>query len=265
MITEKKTRLKITAGKTNEPVTVELTATKAIQSGSWSIINAEKEEMAAGEFIYDEAVDLEARSHLIEAQFCAKSWSVENPYLYTFICRILYRDGSVEEIKDTFGFRYFSTDEKNIYLNGYPFYMRAYIRGAAAHEHQNNCNLEEYEFYKKNILMAKEYGFNTIRFHSVIPPEACFRAADELGILIHIEMRREKTAYDNLHEMLYGKNDFVSNEELMEIIHSLYNHPSFMVYCVGNEIREPGKKPRIREIRDIIKENDGEYRLIPYC
>lgn len=28
MITEKKTRLKITAGKTNEPVTVELTATE---------------------------------------------------------------------------------------------------------------------------------------------------------------------------------------------------------------------------------------------
>ena len=78
-------------------------------------------------------------------------------------------------------------------------------------------------------------------------------------------MRREKTAYDNLHEMLYGKNDFVSNEELTEIIHSLYNHPSFMAYCVGNEIREPGKKPRIREIRDIVKENDPTRLFIDTC
>ena len=38
---------------------------------------------------------------------------------------------------------------------------------------------KEYEFYKKNIRMAKSYGFNTIRFHSVVPPEECFRAADE--------------------------------------------------------------------------------------
>ena len=63
-------------------------------------------------------------------------------------------------------------------------------------------------------------------------------------------MRKDKDNYDNLREMLYGKNDFLDNARLLEIIHSLYNHPSFMVYCVGNEIREPGKKPRIREIRE---------------
>ena len=44
--------------------------------------------------------------------------------------------------------------------------MRAYIRGAAAHAHQNNCGLPDYEFYKKNIQMAESYLFNTIRFNS---------------------------------------------------------------------------------------------------
>ena len=65
--------------------------------------------------------------------------------------------------------------------------------------------------------------------------------------------------------MLYGKNDFVSDEELIEIIHTLYNHPSFMVYCVGNEIREPGKKPRIKEIRDFIKKHDPTRLFIDTC
>ena len=80
--------------------------------------------------------------------------------------------------------------------------------------------------------MAKSYGYNTIRFHSVVPTEECFRAADDLGILIHIEIRKVNDNYDNIREMLLGKNDFISDEELYEIINSLYNHPSFMVYCV---------------------------------
>lgn len=266
MISENKTILKIMASKTSEAVKAELITARPIQSGCWLILNSDKEEMAGGEFSNLEvSADSDRKNQFIEAQFDAKAWSVEEPNLYTFVCRLSYDDDSTEEIKDTFGFRYFSSDDKNIYLNGYPFYMRAYIRGAAAHEHQNNCNLEEFDFYKKNILMAKEYGFNTIRFHSVVPPEACFRAADELGILIHIEMRRDKLDYDNLNEMLYGKNDFVSDEELMDIIHSLYNHPSFMVYCVGNEIREPGKKPRIREIRDMIKKHDPTRLFIDTC
>ena len=260
MITQNKTILKIVAGKTSEPVKVEIIANKPIKTVYWSIFNADNEKMVEGEIL-----DAVSETKKAQAQFDAKPWSVEAPNLYTFVCNLTFVDGTTEELKDNFGYRYFSTDEKNIYMNGFPFYMRAYIRGAAAHEHQNNCNLEEYEFYKKNILMAKQYGFNTIRFHSVVPPRACFQAADDLGIMIHIEMRREKLDYDNLEEMLYGKNDFVSNEELIEIIHSLYNHPSFMVYCVGNEIREPGKKPRIREILDFIKQNDPTRLFIDTC
>lgn len=261
MVTEQKTVVKITAGRTNEPVTAQITALKPIQKLEWRIVNAEGEtEVQQVQQPAEEGLSCE-----FQAQFAAKAWAVESPVLYALECKVLYADGTEEAIADRFGFRYFETDEKNIYLNGYPFYMRAYIRGCAAHEHQNNCNLEEYDFYKKNILMAKEYGFNTIRFHSVIPPEACFRAADELGILIHIEMRRDRQDYDNLKEMLYGKNDFVSDEELLEIVQTLYNHPSFMVYCVGNEIREPGKKPRIRAIRDFIKQHDPTRLFIDTC
>lgn len=255
MITEKHTVLKITAGKAENGFTAEIISDKSIKSIKWSV--------------KDENGDIETEGITENTAICsafdAEAWSVEKPVLYTFTAEITFDSEETEQISDRFGFRWFETDEKYIYLNGFPFYMRAYIRGAAAHEHQNNCNLSEIEFYRKNIRMAKSYGFNTIRFHSVIPPEECFRAADEEGILIHIEMRKENDDYDNLQEMLYGKNDFITNEELLEIIHSLYNHPSFMVYCVGNEIREPGKKPRIKEIRDFIKKNDPTRLFIDTC
>ena len=255
MITEKHTVLKITAGKAENGFTAEIISDKSIKSIKWSV--------------KDENGDIKTEGITENTAICsafdAEAWSVEKPVLYTFTAEITFDSEETEQISDRFGFRWFETDEKYIYLNGFPFYMRAYIRGAAAHEHQNNCNLSEIEFYRKNIRMAKSYGFNTIRFHSVIPPEECFRAADEEGILIHIEMRKENDDYDNLQEMLYGKNDFITNEELLEIIHSLYNHPSFMVYCVGNEIREPGKKPRIKEIRDFIKKNDPTRLFIDTC
>lgn len=255
MITENHTVLKITAGKVEEGFYAKILAEKEIKSIIWCVKDKRGTVLANGA---GECAE-------ISAVFNALEWSVEAPVLYTFCAEVFYENGEKEELSDRFGFRWLETDEKYIYLNGFPFYMRAYIRGAAAHEHQNNCGLCEYEFYKKNIRMAKSYGFNTIRFHSVVPSEECFRAADEEGILIHIEMRKENDSYDNLEEMLYGKNDFISNDQLLGIIHTLYNHPSFMVYCVGNEIREPGKKQRIKEIRDFIKENDPTRLFIDTC
>ncbi len=258
MITSKNTVLKITAGKTTSPMTAEIICEKEIISLSYEVFDAEKNTVAK------DKVEPNAKTAKIEAGFDARPWSASEPYLYTLTVTLVTADGE-EEITDRFGFRYFETDEKYIYLNGFPFYMRAYIRGCAAHEHQNNCKLTEYEFYKKNFEMAKEYGYNTVRFHSVIPPEECFRAGDDCGMLIHIEMRAEDGEYDNLEEMIFGKNDFVTNEELIAIINRVYNHPSFMVYCVGNEIRHPGTRPRIREIRDFIKKHDPTRLFIDTC
>lgn len=259
MISNQGTVLKITAQDPAMPMTAEVIAQKNIVSCTWKVEDANHVTKAIGEAL------VSGTSAQISAHISAQMWTVAHPVLYHFFADLTFSDNTTESIRDCFGYRFFSADEQHLYLNGYPFYMRAYIRGAAAHEHQNNCNLSEYDFYKKNILTAKQYGFNTIRFHSVIPPEACFRAADDLGILIHIEMRAEGLDYNNLEEMLHGKNDFVSNEELLQTIHTLYNHPSFMVYCVGNEIRHPGHKPRIREIRDFIKKHDPTRLFIDTC
>ncbi len=259
MITSQNTILKITAGKTQEPMTAEILSDKALSTATWYVTDSEGIKVADGK------CEITSHGAALTAAFDANPWSAEKPYLYTLFVNISYQNGECEELSDRFGFRFLSTDEKYIYLNGYPFYMRAYIRGAAAHEHQNNCNLSEYEFYKKNFSMAKMYGYNTVRFHSVIPTDECFRAADDCGMMVHMEMRKEHDDYNNLTEMLYGKKDFVSDDQLMQIINRLYNHPSFMVYCVGNEIRRPGHNARIREIRDIIKRYDPTRLFVDTC
>ncbi len=259
MITNKNTLLKITAGKISQPVKIEILAEKNIKEVTLDILDGRK-------VVYSTALKLSTNGLITKAKLKnVKAWSIEQPNLYLLNAIIEYQDGEIEKVSDRFGFRVLKADNKYIYLNGYPFYMRAYIRGTIAHEHQNNCNLTEYDFYKKNILTAKSYGFNTIRFHSVVPPDVCFEVADELGILIHIEMRKEKLEYNNLIEMLYGKNTFATNEEILGYVNRLYNHPSLAVYCIGNEIRQPATKPRVRQIGNFIKSVDPNRLFIDTC
>lgn len=193
-------------------------------------------------------------------------WTIEDPYLYTFSADITYSTGEAESVSDTFGMRSLSACGSDILLNGKPFYMRAVIRGTICHDHQNILDLPEEEFYAKYIRTAKTYGFNTIRFHSKIPPDACFKAADKLGMFIHIELRSdEETEYDNLEEMVKGIEVNLSNETIKNAAYRLMNHPSFMVYCIGNEIKHPGVNPRVREIARYIKEIDPSRLFIDTC
>ncbi len=255
MITSKSTVLRISAFKTEEGFSAVIENTSAAKC-TWNVADKDGKILAQG------CAQAQDGKINISGKFDALPWSAQSPVLYTL--NISLDDG--EEISDRFGFRWFSCDERYIYLNGFPFYMRAYIRGAAAHEHQNNCGLSEFDFYKKNILAAKSYGFNAIRFHSVIPPRACFDAADELGMLIHIETRAEgEESYDNLEEMLYGKDNLISDEKLLRVINTNFNHPSLMVYCIGNELRRPGKNPRIKAIGDFIKKHDPSRLFIDTC
>ncbi|MBQ9922660.1 MAG: hypothetical protein IJO52_10765, partial [Clostridia bacterium] len=145
MITPNGTVLRITAAKPEEGF--EAVIVTAAAGCEWNVTDKDKKQLISGKATGENG---EIR---IVGTFDALPWSAQSPVLYTL--NIKLSDG--EDISDRFGFRYFSCDERYIYLNGFPFYMRAYIRGAAAHEHQNNCGLSEFDFYKKNILAAKSY------------------------------------------------------------------------------------------------------------
>ena len=191
-------------------------------------------------------------------------WSTYTPNLYSLEMTISY--GAEEEtVCERFGFRTLETNERNIMLNGTPIFVRGYIRGIKCHDHKNNCRLSEYEYYKKNLTQAKRFGFNYVRFHSTIPSETLFKAADEVGMLIHIELRPEEDEYNNLEEMLFATRDLVSDEFVQGVIDQLYNHPSLAVYCIGNELKALGKPERIVELGAFIKKSDPTRLFVDTC
>lgn len=91
--------------------------------------------------------------------------------------------------------------------------------------------------WKRIIGVAKAHGLNLIRFHSWCPPEAAFRAADEMGFYFHVEAcswaNQSTTIGDGkpVDEWIYAETD--------RILKYYGNHPSFVLMPYGNE---PGGK-----------------------
>ena len=165
-----------------------------------------------------------------------KLWTIDDPVLYT--CEA---GGETER----FGYNSLRTvQNKMVLLNDAPIYLRGYIRGIVAHDHPNMTGGSDYEAALKNIRQAKKYGFNFVRFHSTIPSEDFVRAADELGLLIHMEIG---FAYD-YDEQGHKKNLSMNNEAWEKTILKYRNHPSMAVFCIGNEMHNSGHYPEVRKL-----------------
>jgi len=191
-------------------------------------------------------------------------WSVNAPNLYTYTVTLEGESGR-ETASGTFGIRELSTNGKEICLNGTPVYVRGYIRGTTAHDHQNNGKLTEEEFYRKNIRQAKKFGFNFVRFHSVVPAEAFFKVADEEGMLVHVELRPPHDIYNNLEEMVTTGSAIVPDDFLTDTINRFYNHPSLAVYCIGNEIKNLGGTDAVGDVYRRIKALDDTRLFLDTC
>lgn len=165
----------------------------------------------------------------------AKLWNGETPNLYT--CRVtLVENGTVtdtEEVK--FGIRKIEWSNKGLFVNG----KETLLRGGCVH-HDNGilgaCSFPEAEWRKAKIM--KESGFNAIRSaHNPCSPDL-LDACDALGLYMMDETfdhwYQAKNAYDY-------HLDFERwwQEDTKAMVERDYNHPSVILYSIGNEVSEP--------------------------
>ncbi len=94
--------------------------------------------------------------------------------------------------------------------------------------------VEEWKSIFKRVM---EYGINHYRFHSWCPEEAAFIAADELGFYLQVEL---SCFANGLYLPCDEKYDKVLEDYLYDqsekVIRSYGNHPSFILFAVGNEM-----------------------------
>jgi hypothetical protein len=142
-----------------------------------------------------------------------KFWSPANPVLYTL--RVKTPEGGYSQ---KFGIRRLTAEGDKLFLNGKP----VYLRGVTEHCYfPKTMHLpRDMDYYRMILRKRKELGFNFVRFHTYVPPEEYLQAADEVGMLVHIE-----------------SPNFVPMDEYRSIIAFARRHPSVVIYCAGNETR----------------------------
>ena len=140
-------------------------------------------------------------------------WSPENSKLYTL--RVICGDATIER---SFGVRRLTVDGVHFRLNGEPYYLRGICEHCYYPETVQPTH--DIDFYRNVIKKIKELGFNYIRFHTYIPTEEYMQAADELGILMHVESPNNTTY-----------------EEWKRIVAFCRRHTSTVIYCCGNELQ----------------------------
>ena len=104
--------------------------------------------------------------------------------------------------------------------------------------------------WRSIMRTVADHGLNHIRFHSWCPPDAAFAAADEVGILLQAELplwiTRQSFAADDL-VFQWARN------EALRIYAAFGHHPSFGMFCLGNELVYRGNEPHVEQLMRELK------------
>ena len=150
---------------------------------------------------------------------------VKDPYLYTV--KGILKDKDIEdEVSTRIGFRTFKVDpKKGFFLNGKPYPLRGVCRHQDRPKIGNALTKKEHE---EDIKLIKEVGANTIRLAHYQHDQYFYDLCDEYGFVVWAEI-----PYISRYMKAADKNAF---NQMAELIHQNFNHPSIVCWGISNEI-----------------------------
>lgn len=177
----------------------------------------------------------------------AELWSPEHPKLYT--CRLTYEE-DVQEVR--FGVRSVECDAKGGFrLNG----KRTLLLGACVHHDNGLLGAMEHPFAaRRKIALLKKAGYNAIRSAHNPCSKAILDSCDELGVMV----LDEYADMWYIHKTQYDYANFVEKNwrnDLKLLVEKDRNHPSVVMYSIGNEVAETAQKKGIEltgQMRDYL-------------
>lgn len=194
-------------------------------------------------------------------------WSADTPRIYTCISRLYSlgnEDGgnksfvnikkddlTVLDVNEVpFGIRTLQVNARQGFrVNG----IQVKLRGACIHHDSGLLGAATYEEAQfRQILKLKEAGFNAVRMsHHPMAP-AMLRACDKIGMYVMDELsdmwNQCKSDYDYA---LYFREWW--EKDVTAMVQKDYNHPSVVLYSVGNEIPEIGMSHGAKTCQAIVE------------
>ncbi len=229
-------------------------------------VNNRITECSTGEMVSEEKsiVTIKPRSqgaaHQILYVNKPKLWSPENPDLYTVETKIYAVEGDnrlLDTATDNCGFRtIWVTPEQGFVLNG----ESLNLRGSCIHHDNGILGAKEYKSAAyRRVRIMKDAGFNALRSSHHPMSKELLQACDELGMLVMDE------SFDMWHTVKNFDDYAVRFEQwwkkdVAAMVVKDYNHPSVVMYSIGNEIIEialPQASVQSQEISSYIRSMDS--------
>ena len=232
--------------------TVELTMGLGCIPDSYQAIEVELRD-AKGRLVGHEHQAVAANGK--DTEFCfniqqPKLWSPESPYLYTAHIKYMQNGQTLDEVKQKFGIRTVKVSkEGGFQLNG----ETRKIKGVCLHHDLGPLGAAiNKAALIRQIKMMKEMGCDAIRTSHNMPSQMQMDICDSLGMMVMAE---------SFDMWVYPKckNGYArffkdwSDRDIENLILANRNHPSIVMWSIGNEIPEQGSEDG-REISSHLQE-----------
>lgn len=202
----------------------------------------------------------------------ARPWSAETPNRYVLLATLTNKKGEVlDRVSTYFGLRKVeiretAADEDEFGLAGRYFYVNnkpVKLKGVNRHENSPSMgHTITREQMEKEVMLMKQGNINHVRTSHYSNAPYWYYLCDKYGIYLEDETNLES------HEYYYGEASLSHPEEWraahiarnMELVHSHINHPSVVIWSLGNEAG-PGKNfiDAYQAIRNFDKSRPVQY------
>lgn len=187
----------------------------------------------------------------------AKLWNLEKPYLYQAVISVRAADKILDDETIRFGIRQFEfRSDTGFWLNGKNFK----IKGVCLHHDGSAFGAAvPLDVWERRLATLKTLGVNAVRTaHNPVAPEF-LDLCDQMGVLVMDEFfdcwTVGKNRYD--YHLFFGE---WSKRDLRDSIQCDRNHPSIIIYSVGNEIHDTPQEELAKRILkglvDVCHETD---------
>lgn len=179
------------------------------------------------------------------------AWDLENPYLYTLRSSILEGKKEIDVVDNTAGIRTICYDlKKGFLLNG----KQVKMKGVNLHHDGGAVGAAVPErVWERRIEILQSGGCNAIRTAHNAPAPEFLDLCDKMGMLVMDEAfdQWQSQKNDNDYHLYY---DEWHDRDLHAMVARDRNHPSVVMWSVGNEIRDQGSPTGHILAADLIKQ-----------
>jgi len=167
-----------------------------------------------------------------------KLWDFETPHIYKAVSTVFENNIEIDNYKTNFGIRSIEFSREGFFLNG----RHEKIKGVCLHNDLGPLGAAvNYRATERQLEILKEMGINAIRTsHNPTSPEQ-LELCDKMGLLVQAEafdcwsMGKTENDYNKHWDQWY-------ETDLRDMIKRDRNHPSIIMWSIGNEVREQKNK-----------------------